>query len=377
MALSVKTKEHIRRRAAVLGPKWGALLGGAAALALAIGFTGTALRFVTVVDSHGGTTRILTASTELEDVLQKAETPALGENDEAVWTETADGERLDILRAYTVSITADGSEQTMTLTGSHTAAELLAAAGVAYTADDILTPGAEEIVPEGSNVTLQRVSYVEYTVNETIPSAVESLPTSLLYRKQDKALTVQEGSDGLDTVSYRETWVDGQWAYTEELNRATQIGMIPTVQKVYGEQVPVSSFVGPEIVDGAPAEGVAAVYTNQRSTGYSASATAKGASGRRLTYGTVAVNPNIIPYGSLMYITSDDGQFVYGYAYAADTGTAMMQGTAFIDLYYETYDESVTSAVIPVTVYVLDDETAAQYKEQNDAILEADTVVGR
>ena len=33
MALSVKTKEHIRRRAAVLGPKWCALLGGAAALA--------------------------------------------------------------------------------------------------------------------------------------------------------------------------------------------------------------------------------------------------------------------------------------------------------------------------------------------------------
>ena len=29
------------------------------------------------------------------------------------------------------------------------------------------------------------------------------------------------------------------------------------------------------------------------------------------------------------------------------------------------------------TVYVLDEETAAKYKEQNDAILEADTVVGR
>ena len=101
------------------------------------------------------------------------------------------------------------------------------------------------------------------------------------------------------------------------------------------------------------------------------------ASDRRLTYGTVAINPNIIPYGSLMYITSADGKFVYGYAYAADTGTAMMAGSAFIDLYYETYDESVMSAVIPVNVYVLDDETAAKYKEQNDAILAADTVVGR
>ena len=32
MALSVKTREHIRRWAALAGPKWGALLGGAAAL---------------------------------------------------------------------------------------------------------------------------------------------------------------------------------------------------------------------------------------------------------------------------------------------------------------------------------------------------------
>ena len=78
-----------------------------------------------------------------------------------------------------------------------------------------------------------------------------------------------------------------------------------------------------------------------------------------------------------MYLTIDDGKFVYGYSYAADTGTAMMTCHAFIDLYYETYDESVDNAVIPVTVYVLDDETAAKYKEQNDAILEADTTVGR
>ena len=43
MALSVKTREHIRRWAALAGPKWGALLGGAVALAAAIAFTGSAL----------------------------------------------------------------------------------------------------------------------------------------------------------------------------------------------------------------------------------------------------------------------------------------------------------------------------------------------
>lgn len=377
MGLSVKTKEHIRRRAALLLPKWGALLGGAAALALAIGFTGTALHFTTVTDTHGGSVRILTAATDLATVLQQSDTPPLGENDEAVWTQTDDGERLDILRAYTVAVTADGATQELTVTGTHTAADLLTQAGLTWTDDDILSAAPDEVIPEGGSVTLQRVSYAEYTVDEIIPTAVEEIPTSLFYRKQSKVMTLQEGHDGQDTVIYREKWVDGELAETTEIGRVNETEMLPTVQKVYGEQAPVSQFVGPDIVDGAPAEGVAAVYTNQRSTGYSASATAKGASGRRLTYGTVAINPNIIPYGSLMYITSDDGRFVYGYAYAADTGTAMMEGSAFIDLYYETYDESVDNAVIPVTVYVLDDETAARYKEQNDAILEADTVVGR
>ena len=63
MALSVKTREHIRRWAALAGPKWGALLGGAAALAAAIAFTGSALHFTTVADTHGDTVRILTAAT--------------------------------------------------------------------------------------------------------------------------------------------------------------------------------------------------------------------------------------------------------------------------------------------------------------------------
>lgn len=376
MALSLKTKEHILRAAALLVPKWGALLGGGAALALSIWFTGSALHFTTVTDTHGGRVRILTAATDLATVLRQAETPPLGENDKAIWSQTDDGTRLDILRAYTVPVTADGTTQEIITTGA-TAAELLAQAGLTWTEDDILSCAPGEQVPEGETLTLQRVSYVDYTQSEVIPTELEEIPSSLFYRRPENTVTVQQGSDGLDTVSYRETWVDGAWTGTEETSRETQIGMVPTVQKIYGEQVPVSQFVGPEIVDGAPAEGVAEVYTGQRSTGYSASATAKGASGRRLTYGTVAVNPAVIPYGSLMYITSDDGRFVYGYAYAADTGAAMLQGKAFIDLYYETYDESVMSAVIPVNVYVLDDETAAKYKEQNDAILAADTVVGR
>lgn len=369
MPLSVKTQEHIRRRMELALPKWGALVGGMAALGLAILFTSQSLHFVVVSDTHGGSVRILTASTDVEDLLEQSDTPALGEHDQVVWSQIADGELMQVLRAYTVEVTADGQTQQVITTGA-TAAQLLDQLGITYDENDRLTPAADEVVTEGSSLTLQRVEYVDYTEDVVVPSEQQEIPTSLLYRSQDETLVVQEGTDGLDTVTWRDVYIDGQWAEKQELERVTQVGMVPTILKVYGEQVPVSQFVGPEVVDGVPSEGVTETYTSQRSTGYSASATAKGASGRRLTYGTVAVDPSVIPYGTLLYITSDDGRFVYGYAYAADTGTAMMTGHAFIDLYYETYDESVENAVISVTVYVIDDAVAAQYQEQNDAILE-------
>ncbi len=367
MPLSVKTKEHIRRRLAVELPKWGALAGGAAALALSIAFTHQALHFVVVSDTHGGSTRILTASTNVDTLLRQSGTPPLGQDDQVVRTQSADGESLQVLRAYTVEVTADGETRQVVSTGA-TAGELLAQLGIAYDGDDRLSTPADQVVAEGEALTLQRVEYKEYTEDVVVPAELQQIPSSLFYRSPEDALVLQEGSDGLDTVTWREVYLDGEWSATEEVDRVTQVGMVPDIVKVYGEGVPVSSFVGPEIVDGVPAEGVVETYTGQRSTGYSASRTAKGASGRRLTYGTVAVNPNVIPYGTLMYITSDDGEFVYGYAYAADTGTAMMTGHAFVDLYYQTYEESVENAVIPVTVYIIDDEVAAQYQEENDAI---------
>lgn len=367
MPLSVKTKEHIRRRLTVALPKWGALAAGAAALALSIAFTHQALHFVVVSDTHGGSTRILTASTNVDTLLRQSGTPPLGQDDQVVRTQSADGESLQVLRAYTVEVTADGETRQVVSTGA-TAGELLAQLGVAYDGDDRLSTPADQVVAEGEALTLQRVEYKEYTEDVVVPAELQQIPSSLFYRSPEDALVLQEGSDGLDTVTWRETYLDGEWSATEEVDRVTQVGMVPDIVKVYGEGVPVSSFVGPEIVDGVPAEGVVETYTGQRSTGYSASRTAKGASGRRLTYGTVAVNPNVIPYGTLMYITSDDGEFVYGYAYAADTGTAMMTGHAFVDLYYQTYEESVENAVIPVTVYIIDDEVAAQYQEENDAI---------
>ncbi len=52
--------------------------------------------------------------------------------------------------------------------------------------------------------------------------------------------------------------------------------------------------------------------------------------------GYIAVNPNVIPYGTKMYIVSADGKYVYGYAIAADTGGFIKSRPTNVDLFLET-----------------------------------------
>lgn len=376
--LSVKMREHLRRRAEVYGVKLGVLAGILLALCGAVGWTARGTRVVEISDNEGAFGQAILSAADVQDIWTRTGVAPPGEYDELSAETTPQGESYRILRAYPVTVTADGATTEKMITGG-TVDELLAQMGITYDADDELTPAGTEPAAKGTAVTLRRIEYREYTQEETIPVETEYLDTSIYFHGRFQGITrqVRTGHDGKDSVTYRERYVDGELESTAEIARETLEPMLTTVIKRYQSGAPVSHFVGPEIVNGSPAEGIAAVYSNCRATGYSAGAGARGASGRRLTYGTVAIDPNIIPYGSLMYIRAHSGEnFVYGYAYAADTGIAMMDGRAFVDLYYETYDESVKNEVVYVDIYVLDKATAARYKEQNDALLAADHTVG-
>lgn len=69
------------------------------------------------------------------------------------------------------------------------------------------------------------------------------------------------------------------------------------------------------------------------------------ATGTTARYGAIAVDPSVIPYGTRMYIVSDDGSYIYGYATAEDCGRAI-QGY-MIDLYFDTLAECYAFAAGP------------------------------
>lgn len=88
----------------------------------------------------------------------------------------------------------------------------------------------------------------------------------------------------------------------------------------------------------------ATAYTCEGYTGYTYSGTVA-------RVGAIAVDPNVIPLGTKMYVVSNDGQYVYGYCVAEDIGGGIKGNK--IDLYFNTYAECWNFGVRTCTVYIL------------------------
>ena len=70
--LSTKTKEHIRRRAALGLPRWGTLLVSLGALAGCVAFTGSQLHVVKITDTHGAQGMAITSAHDIKTLMQQA-----------------------------------------------------------------------------------------------------------------------------------------------------------------------------------------------------------------------------------------------------------------------------------------------------------------
>ena len=75
------------------------------------------------------------------------------------------------------------------------------------------------------------------------------------------------------------------------------------------------------------------------------------ATGTQARVGAIAVDPKVIPYGTKLFILSEDGKYVYGEATAEDCG-GLIKGNR-IDLYFDTLAECNTFGVRMCQVYFL------------------------
>lgn len=75
------------------------------------------------------------------------------------------------------------------------------------------------------------------------------------------------------------------------------------------------------------------------------------ANGAQVKWGVVAVDPKVIPYGTRMFIVSNDGAYIYGLSTAEDCGGAIQNKR--LDLYMPTLEQAYKFGIRNCTVYFL------------------------
>ena len=259
-----------------------------------------------------------------------------------------DGMTVSVTRCYTVSITADGAAvQAKVWEGSVKSA--LSQTNTTVGEEDIVTPAADSALSEGLAIRVQRVTYRDVTTTEAIP--YESSTVNDQTKEKGTKTVVTAGQNGEKKIVTREKLIDGAVASGTVVSSTVTAEPVTEVIAV-GTMSPYAtvSADGTLIDQAGNVLSYSKVLTG-RCTTYCYGT--YGASGLPLGRGTCAVNPNLIPYGSKLYICSPDGTLVYGYAVAADTGTAAMEGNIVADLFYDTLDECCWFGARTMSVYVL------------------------
>ena len=179
--------------------------------------------------------------------------------------------------------------------------------------DDSVNEPLDKLVEDGMNIIVNRVEIKEITEKETIPFSTEVKKSDTLERGNSKIET--SGANGENILK----------------NPVNQVKIVGTKSKNNGN-VKVS------IENGVITDENGNIYHYNKvltgvCTAYTAKDGARTSTGALARRGLVAVNPKQIPYGTKLYIPG------YGICTAADTGGAMRQGRAMIDLYMDSEHE--------------------------------------
>lgn len=254
-------------------------------------------------------------------------------------TRIAPGMQVVVRRARPVFVQYDGKVITI-LTSEDSVAKVLELAAIKPTADDIVVPPPEESVPESGIVRVVHVTYAEVTVDESV--AYTTVTQNDPNLEAGLTRVYREGVPGVDEVRYKVRYEDGVEVAREELQRTRVKEPTPRVLLAGTRQ---------EVYRGGQTIRFVRAF-EMSATGYCSCPICCGPYSDGYTHiglpakkGVIAVDPSVIPLGTRVYV---DG---YGYAVAADTGSAIKGNK--VDLCFDTHQEALAWGVRRVKVYVL------------------------
>ena len=267
---------------------------------------------------------------------------------------------LTVCRSMQVLVDYRGEEISLSSPGE-TVGELLARLNIYPGEADVLSAPMDAKVYDGMELRIQAVIEEEQTYTAVVPHETEYCYSDALPEGVEQVMTA--GKDGELLCTALVTYVNGAETERELLsenvtvNPVTEVIAIGTGLRADG--IATGNVVIDERTITLPT-GEVLTYTDTmqvRATGYThtdAGCDTITATGTTVRIGTVAVDPRFIPYGTRMFIVSNDGSYIYGISVAEDCGGAIKGDR--VDLYFPTTSECFQFGFRDCTIYFLGSE---------------------
>ena len=302
---------------------------------------------VSIVDDKGEEIRFITYASNTAEVLAEKNV-TLG-----LWDETSipldaeikDGDTIYVYRSKTVKF-ENGKESSVQITAKPTVADFLTSKGIDPNGYIKTNVALNEKVTDGMDI---KVTYFDEKIissDEVVAYDTTRVANNTMLSGTTKV--IKEGSDGLVNRVYREYYENGELINRDVIEETVKVATVDSVVE-YGTKPRQSiSYSRVNVSRGNEYR-----YTDcieMTATAYCTGTTT--ATGMKVRYGVVAVDPRVIPLGSRLYIEAANGTWIYGTAVAADTGGAVKGN--IIDLYVESYSEAINFGRRKAKVYILE-----------------------
>ncbi len=267
----------------------------------------------------------------------------------------------NIALAYTFPVYITVGDSTIE-TGAikSTVAEILEDAGYTVDQHDMVEPSLDTVISDTAYIDYTNIDYVTGSYTEAIPSTVKTVYSSKL---DAGTTTLTEGKDGEQQVNYTakvvngvtvETVVDSRITLSEAVNGTKTVGTKKAAVTTSESVKTISTLSSPAIEldeSGNPVNFKKHITVQATAYTYTGNKCSTGVAPQP---GYIAVNPNVIPYGTKMYIKSSDGSYIYGYAVAADTGGFTNSRPNNVDLFMTSKAACAAFGRRNVEIYILE-----------------------
>ena len=339
------------------GKKTGSRLLWAAvgAVLLAVGLLAQTVLATTYVITDGErVVTYTTFATDPEEVLDRAGL-VLGQGDTYTAAGALGSASITVNRSRPVKICYHGEEMEAAA-GEMTVGQLLHSLNLAIDPEDTVNWDLEAPVTGDMEIRVDKIHRETQVYTRSEPHEIHYCDSSEL--EQGKEEVLRRGVSGELLCTAQVTYVNGEETERRVLEEKMVIHPVAEVI-ARGTKEPEERPEEPIIGDGyiILPTGEVLTYTRKdtvRATAYTH--TDKGcdtitATGSTVRKGTVAVDPRFIPYGTRMFIVSNDGEVVYGLCAAEDCGGAIKRDR--VDLYFPTYQECMDFGRRTCTIYFL------------------------